>query len=233
MFIASSTFWLWEAFKHPGTIIVTVGVAGEVLIEWFGIPKDEKIAKLWKRMFAIMLIYGLILEIPDSAKSWQLASESSERAANTESNNLVLRSQVAELEAAVQWRTITPIQETNLVNLLSPFVRNNRLTGTVVSVMSEEGNPEAIQFARRLGDVLTKCGFNVGPMEVFAGGVPGPDAGLLFVVKNIHRTPSRALEIAAGLTNEKIVPSSEIQFCGLTGLSEDDLRIEVLAKPEK
>src|ERR1019366_3339335 len=83
-----------------------------------------------------------------------------ERAANLEATNLVLRSSLVALEAAVQWRTITPAQETNLISLLKPFTQANVAVTNAVQVRVEETDVEARWYAKRIVTVLRRCGFD-------------------------------------------------------------------------
>ena len=90
--------WIWAFIKEPGGIVVLFGVVGELIFEYGKWPKDEKRRGKLKRSCGLLLVVGLAVEIPESARFHKLAEDASERAANTESNNLVLRSNVAALE---------------------------------------------------------------------------------------------------------------------------------------
>src|SRR5579859_1028671 len=92
----------WEfSTRHPGILLVLLGVAGEVIFDW----KEMKGRMAWaKRLSALVLVAGLILEFSEAAKSdkevsaaieragdaEREAGQANERTANTESNNLVL-----------------------------------------------------------------------------------------------------------------------------------------------
>jgi len=72
----------WEfATRHPGILLVLLGVAGEVIFDW----KEMKGKMAWaKRLSAIILIAGLILEFYEAAKSDKVVAASIERAGNAE-----------------------------------------------------------------------------------------------------------------------------------------------------
>lgn len=124
MILASSLlFSCWEfATRHPGILLVFIGVAGEVIFDW----KEMKGKLAWaKRLSALVLIAGLILEFSEAVKSDkevantnleakqaetnaaasyeragianQLAAESDERSKQLEATNAQLWLRVAEL----------------------------------------------------------------------------------------------------------------------------------------
>jgi hypothetical protein len=72
----------WDfATRHPGLLLVLLGVAGEVIFDW----KEMKGKMAWaKRISAIVLISGLILEFYEAAKSDKVVAASIERAGNAE-----------------------------------------------------------------------------------------------------------------------------------------------------
>lgn len=72
----------WDfATRHPGILLVLLGVAGEIIFDW----KDMKGRLAWaKRISALVLIAGLILEFSEAAKSDKDVAASIERAGNAE-----------------------------------------------------------------------------------------------------------------------------------------------------
>ncbi len=114
--LSSSFSWLEFVIRHPGLLLVLLGVAGEVICDWK--EMEGRLARA-KRISAILLVVGLAIEFIEAANSdrevaalgkqaataieragiaEQKAGEANERAAITESNNLVLRSNVVALE---------------------------------------------------------------------------------------------------------------------------------------
>src|ERR1700733_10364804 len=91
--------------QHPGLIGVLIAVSGEVYFDWK--EQSGRHAK-WKKFFMALLVVSLAYELYEASESDQkaadsikLAGQANERAANTESNNLVLQTNVASLNEAV------------------------------------------------------------------------------------------------------------------------------------
>jgi hypothetical protein len=159
-----SSFWDWEQFRHPGTIVVLIGVVIEVFVDLFKLPKDKQRQEKWKLWGGIILVIGLMIEIPDNATSWnevgksrKEAKQAADRASTIESNNLVLRSKVVSLEAKVQWRTITTNQIAMLRMFLGPLrpISNKPIS---VAVNLLWGDPEVSSYADDITQALTDCG---------------------------------------------------------------------------
>ena len=209
----------------------------------------------------MMVVLGLVIELganqrarlissADNASLHKQASEAvreatlaRERTAVTESNNLMLRSNVAELELAVQWRTITKDQEANLVK----FFRNSRplLSGlqaqntNLVSVQTEQTDVEAFWYSKRIVEVLRKCGFNASLEMRLSFPDPersGPFVGLAFTVKNAYSSANglflpakgNAGVIWAAFRGNGMEPTSVWTD---TNMVDGDLRILVGHKP--
>src|ERR1700720_2994888 len=117
MTLATSSLFVFFEFieRHPGLLLVLIGVAGEIFCDW----KEMGVGRLAKakRISAILLVIGLMMEFWEAAKSdneiakmnlkaeqaardaaasyensavaKKEAGEANERASNTESNNLV------------------------------------------------------------------------------------------------------------------------------------------------
>jgi hypothetical protein len=142
---AFDSSWLkfWEFVSEFGFIMVIVGVVGEgieLVVEWGERRKGKAIAPKKPRWllpvetfsFAILVI-GLAMEFLGSHNAMRiadaenvrlngLASAANERAANTESNNLVLQAKVLQLENKLrtQVRQITPTDNDEFI----AFLRN-------------------------------------------------------------------------------------------------------------
>jgi hypothetical protein len=186
IFASSLLFNCWEfATRHPGILLVLFGVGGEVVFDW----KDMKGRLAWaKRLSAIVLIAGLILEFSEAAKSdkevsaaieraglaEQKAGEANDRAANTESNNLVLQSQLLKLEAKTKWRTITPEDKKRFVDItqaISKFPVRVR--------MAANASSEVKSYAQKIREMLDDGGFVETNKELAIAEWP-PDMNLLY-----------------------------------------------------
>src|SRR5437867_3871593 len=63
---ASSFSWVEFVARHPGLVLVLIGVIGEVIFDW----KEMEGKSAWgKRISAILLVVGLAIEFIEAAKS--------------------------------------------------------------------------------------------------------------------------------------------------------------------
>jgi hypothetical protein len=134
-----------KGIEKLGWLILVGGLA----MEFTGDNRAKRIADRENKRLAV-----------EAAEARRDAGKANERAANLESTNLVLRSNLLALEAAAQWRTITPAQESNLINLLKPFTQANAAVTNAVRVNVEETDVEARWYAKRIVSVLRSCGFH-------------------------------------------------------------------------
>jgi hypothetical protein len=180
--LSSLLFNCWEfSTRHPGILLVLLGVAGEVVFDW----KEMKGKLAWaKKLSALVLIAGLILEFSEAAKSDKDVSAAIERAGNAEkeagqaneragkfdadrimvekeaeeirSTNLVLQAKLLELEGNMKPRTITSEQQTNLIACLSRAPEKGK-----IDVFASVLDVEAVGFAIQISNVLAQAGFEV------------------------------------------------------------------------
>jgi hypothetical protein len=101
MIIAASLLSVFGEFltRHPGLLLVLIGVAGEIVCDW----KEMGVGRLAraKRISAILLVIGLMMEFWEAAKSDNEIAKTKERTALVESNNLMLQTNVESLNSAV------------------------------------------------------------------------------------------------------------------------------------
>jgi len=106
----------------------------------------------WKKFFMALLVVSLAYELYEASESDQkaadsikLAGQANDRAANTESNNLVLRSNVMALELKLQQRTITPENREKFIKFLI-----NKPRGMIRVSASEGSGYEVETYAERI-----------------------------------------------------------------------------------
>lgn len=159
IFASSLLFNCWEfATRHPGILLVLLGVAGEVVFDW----KEMKGRLAWaKRLSALVLIAGLILEFSEAAKSDNEVADTKERTALVESNNLVLRSNVVALELKIQPRTITGIQREKFIKLLTDVPK------CPIRIHCGNVDNETRNYANQLRGMLDAAGYNATNGVVF------------------------------------------------------------------
>jgi hypothetical protein len=181
IFASSLLFNCWEfATRHPGILLVLLGVVGEVVFDW----KEMKGRLAWaKRLSALVLIAGLILEFSEAAKSDNEVADTKERTALVVSNNLVLQAKVLELEGKLKPRAITSEQQTNLIACLSRAPLKGK-----INVFAGIFDAEAVDFAKQISNVLARAGFEVHcPTEIASDAMLtiGPP-GANIVVKSVE-----------------------------------------------
>jgi hypothetical protein len=142
--------------------------------------------------------------------------------------NLLLRSNLAALEATMHWRTISPTQEINLIRLLSPIAQQD-LYLNLVRVAVSSDDEESRRYADRIAEVLTKCGFNVSRDRLMRIGARPPYTSGTGI--EIHVASSQTPAYAAILNAFK---HEKINFIPVQVQSTPSGRLEiwVLPKPE-
>jgi len=143
--------------EHPGILIVVIAVAGEVICDW---NRKKTLKERLKKIFGSLLVTGLLWEVAEAVQSDKKAAvalleakQASERAANTESNNLVLKKQLVALEQKMQPRTITPEQITNFIFLTA------KIPKFPVRVATSSFHSESFAFATQIRNLLNKAGY--------------------------------------------------------------------------
>ena len=188
-----STCWNF-ILRHPGILLVLIGVAGEVVFDWSEMSGRKAFAK---RLSALVLILGLVLEFFEAAESDKDVAQARERAAVAESNtvlmqitvaqlnsnNLVLRSNVLALELRVQDRTITPEMRDQAVKLLGGSSGGKTVH---VSVNYGSAGGEAIRYAGQIQQMFAAAGFKTDP-KIGDAGLFGVPHGI-FIYRNEDRT---------------------------------------------
>jgi hypothetical protein len=82
--------------RHPGILLVLIGVVGEVCFDW----KEMKQKREWgKAIFSIILVTGLVMEFWEAAKSDKEVAEAKVHFAELTQTNLVLQKQVLTLQS--------------------------------------------------------------------------------------------------------------------------------------
>jgi hypothetical protein len=175
MIFAASSFsdCIGFVLRHPGLLLVLIGVAGEIICDWKDM--EGRLARA-KKLSAILLVVGLTMEFWEAAKSdeeiaklklqtadsnlaAQRAAEESgqanERAANTESNNLVLQTRLIELENKIKPRTITPQQRIQFITLLKNAPKSP------VGLYRTSDNTETGTFKIQVGEMLESAGYPI------------------------------------------------------------------------
>lgn len=163
---------LWSlAFRefvsnHPGLIGVLIAVSGEVYFDW---KKESGRDAKWKKFFMALLVVSLAYELYEASESDKKAADaiklaglanesagkSNERAANTESNNLALRTKVLELEAKMQPRSISKKQISDFIFL------TDKIPKIPIRVGVGPTADEVFTFAVKVQTMLADAGYNV------------------------------------------------------------------------
>jgi hypothetical protein len=167
---ATSVKWRREKLKKKFEFFLIIGIAGEVgclplsLIESADANKAAGTAMTYaansvsNSVQISLQVAGFNKEAAGArvaaGNAEKEAGQANERAANTESNNLVLRSVVVELEAKSRWRTIAPEQKSAFIDLTK-----NVLKLPIRVRMADNANAETESYANRIRELLDVAGF--------------------------------------------------------------------------
>ena len=132
-------------------MLVLIGVVGEIACDWK--EMEGRLARA-KRISAILLVVGLMMEFWEAAKSDNEVADTKERTALVESNNLVLRSNVVALEIKLKPRTITPKQIEDFIFLTEKITKTIPITVHVYS----QGD-DTMSYGVQIRLMLDKAGF--------------------------------------------------------------------------
>ena len=194
-----------------------------------------------------LVVLGLVGEFWGSQKEKQIldrnnaqlnlaAKQLGKSNAQLVADNLVLRSNVVELEAKLQWRTINPTQEVNLVEHLSSLVKQHIGESNVVVLEVEQSDFEAVRYARSITTTLRKCGFvvflNSGMSMAQDPSVPIPD-GIGIGVTDHRNLPWYANPVLIAFRNVGITPFFYAKQPDRMHPDDNFLYIGVWHKPEK
>jgi len=207
MMLAAS-FWAgcWEFLtRHPGILLVLIGVAGEIVCDW----KKEGFRDKLKTVFAVLLVLGLAIEILEAAKSDKEVADTKKLTALVESNNLVLRSNVLALEIKLKDRTITPIQKEQIRRCFDAAENKG-----VLFVSADFGNSEAVQFGNEIRNLAKELKFDTKPYQYSAtennNQVPMyiGQPGVFLIVKDWEKPPPWTRAIVNCFSNAGITISA-------------------------
>lgn len=179
-FFASLASGIWAFSKrHPGILLVLVGVAGEVFFGWAA-PKNRR--EVLEKFCAVLLVVGLVVEIVEASKedkqiatanvlaaqANEVAGKANERAAEIEKTeamieqtNLLLRSNFIALKMQNEPRHITPEQLTNFVFL------TEKVTKIPITVSIGPNGFDTETFAFQLRQMLSMAGFGTNKGDVW------------------------------------------------------------------
>ena len=209
-----------ESFKND--------IFGDIVLRY-----KTEMERGWKILMS-GIAFEVIAAFGITVHSGLVETESKERYEILVSTNLMLQSNVAVLEAAVQWREINPEQEAIIVNLLSQFTKTNAArTNTVIVRAAYPDNPECVRYAQRIDDLLRKCGFSPFlQLSGFVGGLQGE--GIAFSFEDKTKPPAQAQAIVEAFQTAKISPLKRVpNAANAANDNSDSLMIWILLKPER
>jgi hypothetical protein len=159
--------------RHPGLLLVLLGVAGEVVFDW---PEAHGPLAWARRLSSAVLVVGLVVEFFEAAQSdkeiaaltLQTASaqkqiaeialeiaKANQAAANAHEHAAQASLELEQVKAKQQPRLLTQAQQNALTAKLTPFKKQN---GTVIASPSM---PESEWFARVLTSPLKAAGWDM------------------------------------------------------------------------
>jgi hypothetical protein len=210
----------WFSWDIAGAVLVATGCIAEWILLYSENEHNDphkRVEKAWAFVVAAgvtMDVFGLIHGIPEAIRMEAKVSQANERAGNAEkeaalskvqaalaeSNNLVTESNLLSLREAVQWRTISPQQETIISNRLAPIRKNGLQLSVSMAVSSSD--EEARKYAIKLQSVLQDCGIET---VVFSKMTAPTGFGLFFVENGTNA-------LTAELIIMKVFKDANVQF---------------------
>jgi hypothetical protein len=162
--------------RHPGLLLVLVGVAGEIFCDWREMTGKLALAK---KTSAVLLVAGLLLEFNEAAKSdtevarlglqtavaVAKATEANERTANLENEAAKARLDFEKLKES-QWpRHFNPEQKREIISLLKQF------PPIVVKISFPSSDSECIAYALDIKNTFETAGYTASlePMAMVMG----------------------------------------------------------------
>jgi hypothetical protein len=215
MMLSISSFSLCLEFieRHPGLILVLIGVAGEIFFDWGEMGGKLERAK---KASAILLVFGLTLEF------WEAAKSDNEIAAMRKQTADALL-ETERIKALVAWRDITPEQIQKFKNSMKELPKGN------VRVNSPSSDAEAATFGHKLAEMLKESGFSVTEdlsSFVLIGGI---ETGIWLKIKSQEHEPRFAGPLQRSL--QAIGIDAQARIDGVVGA--DDVMLTVGSKPMK
>jgi hypothetical protein len=167
-----------ELIREPGGILVLIGVAGECIFDWTNWPKNEEQRKKLKRTFGLLLILGLAIELPESAKLRKLASDATLQVEQLKQINLGMAKLVEDLRAKnlnLEKQIVeiildkTELEEyandRTLFDKSGVADRLNKFAGVAVTIAAVT-NGESRQLADQIRLVLRRAHWKVSPETI-------------------------------------------------------------------
>jgi hypothetical protein len=240
-----STLSAWDWLDLFGLLMVLLGVIGEF---WSAGKHNPFCERIW----GYVLILGLALELIalpnhfiEAGKLKQLAERANERATITESNNLVLRSNVVALELKLQPRVITPAQMTNFESLTKLITKS-------LPIKISIGSTAQAGLARQFREMLDRSGFkrHQGETEPWGFSIdniaigrligeptePRPFIYLIYGT-NVPKTYSWYRDAKTGfsvtVTNQMHIYGTIIQVLKEIEIPTGTMRSEMMVKPDE
>jgi len=187
---------------HPGIVLVLIGVAGEIVLEWK--KTQGKLAWL-KKSFWILLILGLVLEFFEATKSDRDIAVLNRQAAELVHSNLVLS---LELEKLKQPRIMNVEQKMAFMKSLHDAIKGPIRLG------AKDASPDSVGFMDSIQDALTNAGYTIISRMDYreADFVPAPlpagcDIWLIVNQSQMYPPPMFSKEIEKALKSVGIVPA--------------------------
>ena len=196
-------------------IIVVVGVAGESICGYIALLNNRKLQKVQHSIDE--------LRRAETAFFSNQAAESNERSKRLESENLLLRSKVAEHESRLQPRRITPTRKTMVSALLK--TSTNGKVSVAADLMGR--NSEILGYATDVRDMMTNAGFDVGELENLYSPKESAPLGISVCVRDWDNPITNAAIILTALTSAGI----DAKRCNSPSAQTNTVQIIIGAKP--
>ena len=157
--IANAEYWLevLRMVRNAGAALVVLGVAMELLGDWFAKPYERTVENA---------------RVAELARTTESAAKAGERAAQAEARAAEANLELAKLKAP---RTLSEQQRNRITAKLEPF------KGTTFEIVTYPGEPEPVAFSDLIATMLTNAGWVSNPNKA-SGSLMGLASGVVVVV---------------------------------------------------
>src|ERR1017187_1142302 len=165
--------WLWEPVCIIlGTILITVGVAGELCVQFLASSKETDLRKANNEVVARLgqtakdaraEVNSLAKEVTSVGEQARILSTKLTEALRDAAKEQAKR---IKLEKQVVWRTLSDTDRQAIAEQIKPYVSS--FVGRKIKVSSYFADPEGGVFAAEMADILVRAGIKVDPKQIGA-----------------------------------------------------------------
>jgi hypothetical protein len=243
---------LWLLFELFGVALVTVGVAGEFLIDVKAGSLETQIRNANEKLVLILeqeagtasksatkaaidasLAEGIADRAKEIAHEAQKKADSSERdivsakrqTTDAESHLADAMERTARLEQQLSWRTVTPEQKEKFRMQLFASQHLLPLRNLIIDIAYENQNPEAEEFACELKDAMDGLGADISDLNGMSIFGPKTVQGVIVTANPLRNSQATSLLVALQIAGFPVLGKRN------NNMDEHNVSIMVGSKP--